>query len=645
MKYRPLYVLALAALVAQLFVAPVSPAFSASYNLSGATVSADPLSFGPTGSSGTADANGNYVINSNIGVGQYNVTASDTGFLDQAQTATINSTSDVDTLNFNLVRSGILWGRVLGFDGAPVVGAEVMLLDSSGGEASSTITDSNGMYYFYDRVGTDTYSVKVDFQFSFSLLAELLQFEGNATGLNFPYQDAPYLTNGYVGATSGTVSATTGAYTQVPDLVLQKSGVITGTVTDSQSHPMANVPVSVEGMSSSLSGIVLTDSSGNYRVSYDIVSDTYQVKAEAYGYVPASNTVAASQTGTVNLNLMIAKSAGLSGHVYRSSDMKPIPNALIVLQGKTTSMFGTASSDGNGFYDVFGSLGTDSYNLEVLVGSTPIYTGTVSLTSGQNATQDFTGNVFFVSGTVKANSTGGPGIFATVSGSMFPPVGFPFSGSSGSNGSFNFAVGVTTGAGGTPVTINLTASSFGYSSSSALVNATYGSDISQDFVLLPTSSSAASATIKGTVTGNSGPNLPATMYWWHSGSYLFGVNSTSDVPLLYLETNNTILIEASGPEGTQGTTTLWVPDSVGRSPFTVTSFPGPNPTIVSQQDNGTYSSVTFSYSHSDHAFSIIGSTPVPEFPGVALVAALGSAVAVSLLYERKLRVGSLSPAQ
>jgi len=646
MKYRLAFVLTIVALVAQLFITPVAPVLAASYNVVGASVSADPLGYNFSGgSSGVTNLNGQYVINDSIGVGQYNVTASSVGFLDQAQTVTINSTSDVDTLNFNLARSGILWGRVLDPNGQPVIGAEVSLLDANNNTVDTTTTDSNGQYYFYTDVFTESYQIQVDFQFSFQLEAALLQYESNATGLSIPYQDAPYLANGFVGAISAPVSATAGASTQVPDIVLQSSGVITGTVTGPNGQPMANVPISIEGQNTDTSYLLLTDSSGNYRASYDIYTDTYTVTADLFGYVQTSGTVAATQTGTANLNLQIARSAGLSGHIFRTSDNKPLSGAEIELEGKTTHGFGFAESDSNGFYSIFGSLPTDSYDVNVEVGGLPFYTGTIALTAGVNSTQDFSGNAFFVTGTVQANSTGGPGISDAFISGTFLPLGFGFGGFTASDGTFSIPVCIPEGLAGQAVQIKLTASASGYQDSSAIVNTMIGNDVSQNFVLTPAAAaSSASATITGTVTGGSGPNLPQATYWWHSGNFLVGVQSTSDIPFIFtLQSNDSIELYAQGPEGTQGTTTVWLPDSAFRGPFTAVAYPGPNPTLVSQTDNGTYTAVELSYGHSEHLITIMGSTPAPEFPGIFVLAALGSAVAVGLLYERKLRFAS--PAQ
>lgn len=635
----------IAALVAQLFLSPVSPVLSAStYNLNGASVDAEPNSFLVPGSSGSTASNGQYVINSSILPGQYTVTASDRGYLDGVQTATVNSTSDVDNMNFNLARSGILWGRVLGSDGRPVVGAEVSLINNGNGPGTSDVfTDSNGMYYFYDGVATGNYSAQVDFTFSFSTIAQLLEYYGNATAFNFPYVDAPYLTNGYVGATSSAVLTTAGGVTQVPDLILPMSGVITGKVTDGQGNPLANIPIQAKAVNNDYSLYVLTDSNGNYRVSYDVVSDNYTVTADTYGYVSSTGSVIATQTGTANLNLAISRSAGLSGHVTRTSDHKAIPNAIVELQGVTTHDFGYGITDVNGYYSAFTGLETDNYSVIVLLGSFPLYQGSVLLTSGQNSTQDFSGNAFFVTGTVRASSTSGPGISSAYVSGSFIPYGFPFAGATDSNGAYTLAVAVPTSLGGIQAGLNLTASATGYISSSALSNVTIGNDISQNFVLLPTSTAGSSATIEGTVTGGTGPELPAQMFWWHSGNYLVGLNSTSDIQIIFATpANSTLDIYAEGPEGTHGTTTVWLPDSQFKGPFVATSYPGPNPTIVSQSDNGTYYQVNLTYSHSFHLITLMGSTPVPEFPGVALVAALGSAVAVALLYERRLRMPSLA---
>jgi hypothetical protein len=239
---------------------------------------------------------------------------------------------------------------------------------------------------------------------------------------------------------------------------------------------------------------------------------------------------------------------------------------------------------------------------------------------------------------VHANSAGGPGIPSALISGTFIPFGFPFSGAAGSKGAYSIAVAVPNGLGGLQTTLNLTASATGYTKSSVLLNVTIGGDLTQDFVL-PPSSQGGSAIVSGTVTGSSGPELPAEMFWWHSGNYLIGTNSTSDIPLVFATPASASLgLYVQGPEGTHGVTTVWIPDSQFKGPFVATATPGPNPTIVSQSDNGTYYRVNLTYDHSFRLITLMGSTPVPEFPGVALVAALGSAVAVALLYERKLRL-------
>jgi hypothetical protein len=655
LKSRFIYLLAVAAVAFQILMSSYVPVMAAGpYPLANASVSASPAGFGIGGSSST-DASGNYVINSSIGIGAYNVTASSPGFVDLTQSTMINALTDVNTLNFNLNRSAIVWGYVVGFDGKPVIGAMVTLWDSTPSSTGLTaVTDSSGKYLFFDGVDSGTYFVKVDFSFSFDLQAEGLLFYSNFSGLtsSLPYMDAPYMSVGYVAGSSSQMSVTAGGVAQIPTLTLSQSGVISGGVTDGLGHALAGVGVSARGASTGYTRYAITDSQGNYRISYDVTSDNYTVSAGAPGYVVSRGSVVITGSGTGTVNIATPRSATIQGHLTRTSDHMPLPGAFVEVSSQDSLYNGFASTDASGSYNITSGLATDNYSITVILGTSPFANGGAFLTSGQATTQDFSGDAFILSGIVYANSTGGPRIgFASIQASVSPPIVFPFGMSTNSSGVYFSAFGVPTGLRGTPLTFNITASALNYNPSSVVLSINLGADINQNFVLTynSTSGTGASAVIRGSVTGNSGPELPASFFWWHGANgatnFLVGVNSTSIVPLIFTDpANDSISLFAEGPEGTHGTTTVFLPDSQFRGPFAVTATPGPNPTISSQSDNGTYSIVTLTYNHSYHYITLKGSSPVPEFPGLMVVAALGSAVAVALLFERRVRLSGLSVA-
>ena len=263
---------------------------------------------------------GQYLMNMTLtDAGIYTVEASANGYIKAAANTTISSLSDQKTVDFILNRSSIIEGKVLGKGGHPVVGAPVALyLSGSYFSIDQTQTDANGMYYFATDVTTGVYYVAISFSFL-------------TTTHYGPYQDAPYLANGYVDGKSQNIVATQGVLTHASDVVLNQSGVITGTVKDGLGHPVANATVSAYSLYPFYYLSTEADSNGVYRMSYDVVNGTYTVTPNASGFVGDSTDVVATQTGTVTQNFTMLKTATLRGNVLRKTDNKPVPDVHISL--------------------------------------------------------------------------------------------------------------------------------------------------------------------------------------------------------------------------------------------------------------------------------------------------------------------------
>jgi hypothetical protein len=256
-------------------------------------------------------------------------------------------------------------------------------------------------------------------------------------------------------------------------------------------------------------------------------------------------------------------------------------------------------------------------------------------------------NAYFISGTVYANYTGGPRL-------SYPDVQWKFSipylvGGSTSgdvNGTYVLVLPVVTGTSGFLSGGNFTVSASGYNTTIVPANITIGNDLPKDFVLLkspPPPPPPPSATIMGTILGNAGPELPFSYEWWHLSEngyqFMVGFNTSSYIDFVFSSlSTKSILVSVWGPEGTTGQMTIWIPDAIFQMPFSVTSIPGPSPTMGTQTDNGTYTSVSITYGLSSKTIVFTSTGVIPEFPdSIALMIVLFS-VALAILLQKKLRV-------
>lgn len=610
-----------------------------SYALSDAYLQANQIGGSNVGY-GYANSTGQYLIDQGIGVGDYAVKASSNGYIDETINTTIASISDTKTVDFLLNRSAIIWGKVLGHSGQPVIGAFVDLKENSTGTyVNSATTDSDGQYYFATDIDTGAYYVTVDFSFS--------NFESS-------YLDAPYLANGYVGNVQSTaVAVTAGSTAQIPDLVLNMSGVITGTVTDDHGNPIANATVTAMNVGTFHSSTVSADTNGVYRISYDIVDSNYSVEANSNGYVSDTSYVNAIQGSTVVQNVTMHPSATLHGTVLRQSDNKPIPDASISLFSDDFKYFGDATSNELGSYAINDGLGADNYTATLyLNGELQNESQGITLDYGQNITLDFTIQAYFISGKVNENSTTGPAVHdphvdLTFEADPSPPGGST-SGDTNGNYEMTLPTGSLYGADYTGQEWNgtFTASADGYNTTTVNATITIGADMTIDFVLFKQSTlKPPSATIVGTIYGNAGPSLPFSHQVWHlvSGASNFEVELNTSSSTVFLDgnvTTGTVSIYLWGPEGTTGQLTIWIPKNLFPGPsFTVTSYPGPNPT-PSLASNSTHWIITIQYEHSFRDITFKSQQVLPEYPipAILMVMLMVSSALAFLEKKRRTRI-------
>ena len=638
-------------LVTELFGLIIVPSSAVpGYVLSDASVNADRIG-GGGGDYDWTNETGQYVIDEDIVVGNYTVEASAEGYLDKKVNTTINSINDTKEVDIVLNRSAIITGKVVGASSDPVIGAEVTLYKNSTHPSyvDDTLTDWNGMYYFATDVDTGVYFVTVSFVFQSQYAAYPIVYGGNYTGLPWwSYVEAPYLDTGYVSGKSGYVSATAGSVVSAPDFVLDSSGVITGTVKNGRGDPMANAAVYAQNIDTYDSSAVLTDENGNYRIAYDITDGNYSLQAYSFGYISERVEIAATQSGTVVQNFTMISSATVHGHVYRNGDNRLVPGASVQLYGDGGLYMGYKTTDVDGYYSINTGLGPANYSVYVSLSYYPVnMTADIAISAGEDVTLDFWIDAYFIDGTIYENETGPARVSGAEVSLEFPDPPFPPGGSTyaDDNGAYVMAVPILMGTNGTESNAILTVSAYDYNTTALNTNLTIGVDYTFDFILFktPPIPPPPSATIMGTIYGIPGPALPSTYQWWHTTSgnytYLVGVNASSGIEYVGgTVTAGYVYVHVWGPEGTSGQLTIWIPVDLYPGHFTITSSPGPDPSEVSQVNNGTYTIVTITYGHSSKYIYFQSDVVIPEFPSPLLFAAVLMAGTAFVVFEKKRRM-------
>jgi hypothetical protein len=400
----------------------------------GASVTAS----GDAGSgSATANAQGQYSITTFLDTGTYSVIGSAPGYIDQ-QVDNIQVTAEAQTSNVNIIMniSAGISGKVTdAVTGLPVNFAAVAVESADGSINENTFTDANGNYQIIQNLQTGTYNVTAEY------------FLG---------------TIGYLSQTKTSVVLTAGSMKSNENFALAYSGVITGTITDANSHALLKgIFVEAENVNGLYSGFATTDANGKYTMNYNLGTGTYNLtEFSPTGYLTntvSGQAVTAGQTTTVNIAL--SPSGVISGKVTNTANGQPISGAdVFVTNTLGTIFYGSATTDTSGNYQVNTNLATGSYTVEAFYGiSVVTYPSNVSVVAGQTSFNiNFQLTVTVTpSGTVsgKVTSSGAPvdNAYITVQG----PAGSN-SNYTDSNGNYIMSSGLGTGS----YTVNVTATGY-----------------------------------------------------------------------------------------------------------------------------------------------------------------------------------------
>ncbi|HXX86836.1 MAG TPA: carboxypeptidase-like regulatory domain-containing protein [Candidatus Acidoferrum sp.] len=253
--------------------------------------------------SGLTDIFGTYSILTNIATGTYNISVfSPRGYVGKTiGYIPVTAGSKKTGIDLSLQRSGVISGRVTTPEDQGLANLNVTASSSAPTYFGSGETNATGYYTIVSGLGTaSNYTVE-------------------ATSMS------PMAFN-----TTTDVNVVVSQETSGVDLELSisaplPSGIIVGTVMDTNNQPLAGVQVTANGDSTFSSGTASTDQNGNYAISTGLANDTYNVTASTNGYQTqgfTDQTVTVNQITTVNFHLLAIQSGRISGTV--TGDQNPI---------------------------------------------------------------------------------------------------------------------------------------------------------------------------------------------------------------------------------------------------------------------------------------------------------------------------------
>jgi protocatechuate 3,4-dioxygenase beta subunit len=289
---------------------------------------------------GTAatDINGHYSITNGLPAGNYTLTVVSNGYIEfKAENVTV-TVGGTTIENPYLHASGGISGKIT--DASTHIGLNnvtVQVTSSDGKYSWGAFTDILGNYTIVTNLATGTYNVTVLFP------------------------------AGHVSKTLESISVTEGTITTAQDMALEHSGIISGTVTDNSSNPLANVMVTA--VSSTAVGTATTDASGHYSITNGLATGTYTVTATYPGgyALPQQDVsvVEGQETSSIDFTMSIfatTPSGTIQGKV-KDTNNGPIANAHVTAEGQITFSSKDTYTDTSGNYKISTGLPNDTYNV------------------------------------------------------------------------------------------------------------------------------------------------------------------------------------------------------------------------------------------------------------------------------------------
>jgi hypothetical protein len=376
--------------------------FGAVYAASGVAVSgAVVTASGPQGYGyATTDSSGHFSINKGLNTGSYAVIVVKDGYVNgKIDNVYVTAGHETPNNNVYLNLSGVISGKVTE-SGTGISLQNIALVAFSGGgsQVGAAVTDSSGNYRIASNLATGTYNVSA------------------------------FLPEAHATNSVGNVLVTAGAETTNVNLVLERSGAISGTITvASNGAPLANATITAFSSVGGYFGYAQTDVTGHYKISSGLGSGTYTVTAiymsgTVYGYNYTGGVIVTlgSETSGVDMELDVTPppaSGAIRGKVTDQSS-KTVVGASVTAQGPAGD--GEATTDQNGNYDIGRGLGTGTYTVTVTAAGymTQNRTG-VSVTAGA-----VTASIDFQLSQIPSAQSGT--ISGTVTGEANPIPEFPF---------------------------------------------------------------------------------------------------------------------------------------------------------------------------------------------------------------------------
>jgi hypothetical protein len=317
--------------------------------LAAMTVAAYTTAGAPASSGGTTAA-GTYALT--VPAGTYHLLAYDpkgafaTSFyadaesFDTSAALAVTSAQNVTNINFRLVQSGFVVGRVSSNSGAPLSNITVVAYNVSGTRRGSTTTDATGNYTLALPPGT------------FKIVA----YDDALSYAPTFFDDAI----SFAAATELTIAATAST---TANIRLPPAAKVTGTVTDRATlAPLAALRVTAYSSDGNVAAQSLTASDGKFGMAVRagelriVVDDpkgsyatTYVPDAESFSTEAAVN-VTAGQTLTVNA--MMVRGGRLAGKVTDRVSGAPLANITAVAYNPDGTTRSFAGSDATGAYSI-----------------------------------------------------------------------------------------------------------------------------------------------------------------------------------------------------------------------------------------------------------------------------------------------------